>query len=323
MDTARKENPVFNRLMQSKEASIRYKTLVHLKGVDSGSPDARQAQEEIRTSLVVKMLLSEQDPINGEIPLSPYSKWQGAHWVLACLADLEYPPEDHALRPIMEQVYRTWLSTAHFSSIRTVNGRVRRCASQEGNALYASLALGLADDRSDELAHRLVTWQWGDGGWNCDKRPEAIHSSFFESLIPLRALALYARMTGNTAARSAVDRAAEMFLMHELFKRRSDGTPIRGEFLLLHYPCYWHYDILFGLKVMNEGGFLSDPRCQAALDILKAKRLSDGGFPAEGKYYHSKERPNSGRTMVDWGGVAKKKMNEFVTVDTWMVFISL
>jgi hypothetical protein len=30
----------------------------------------------------------------------------------------------------------------------------------------------------------------------------------------------------------------------------------------LHYPCYWRYDILFGLKVMAEAGFIRDGRCK-------------------------------------------------------------
>ncbi len=51
------------------------------------------------------------------------------------------------------------------------------------------------------------------------------------------------------------------------------------DFLKLRYPCYWHYDILVGLKVMAEAGFLKDPRCREALDILVSKRLPDGGFP--------------------------------------------
>jgi hypothetical protein len=314
---------VIQRLLRSDEASIRYKTLVRLAGCDPGSSQARTARDEIRASPVVKALLSERDPETGEIPLFPYHKWRGAHWVLACLADLEYPPGDETLRPLMEQVYSCWLSPEHLKSVQAIDGRVRRCASQQGNALYASLALGLADDRSDVLARWLIQWQWPDGGWNCDKRPEAINSSFFESLIPLRALSLYARFTGDLTARQAAERAADVFLKRELFKRRSDGSPIRSEFLILHYPCYWRYDILFALKVMMEAGFLGDPRCWAALEMLRSKRLTDGGFPAEGKFYHLADKPNSGRSLADWGGGSKTRLNEFVTVDAYSVLKSL
>ena len=60
---------------------------------------------------------------------------------------------------------------------------------------------------------------------------------------------------------------------------------IKPDFTALHYPCHWHYDMLFGLKVLAEAGFIADERCADALDLLATKQLPDGGFPAEKKYY--------------------------------------
>ena len=200
-----------------------------------------------------------------------------------------------------------------------IAGRVRRCASQEGNALYALLALGLTDSRVDELAARLCQWQWPDGGWNCDKRPTASHASFMEILIPLRALALHARVTGNRQSQQAAERAAEIFLKRQLFMRQHDGTLIDDHFIRLHYPCYWHYDILFALKVLSEAGFVAAPRCQAALDLLAAKRLGDGGFPAEERYYRTTGKRVAGYSLVDWDGVSQRRMNPWVTVDALFV----
>jgi hypothetical protein len=94
---------------------------------------------------------------------------------------------------------------------------------------------------------------------------------------------------------------------------------MQEDFVKLHYPCYWRYDILFGLKVMAETGFVSDRRCGDALDLLQSKRLPGGGFPTECKYYRVSEKAASGRSLVDWGGVGRKRMNEFVTVDALYV----
>ena len=94
---------------------------------------------------------------------------------------------------------------------------------------------------------------------------------------------------------------------------------MQDDFLKLHYPCYWRYDILFGLKVMAEAGFIADTRCKDALDRLQSKQLPDGGFPAEGKYYRVTENVTTGRSLVDWGGVSKKRMNEFITTDALYV----
>ena len=33
-----------------------------------------------------------------------YKKWTGAHWILAALADIGYPPGDESLIPIVNQV---------------------------------------------------------------------------------------------------------------------------------------------------------------------------------------------------------------------------
>ena len=92
-----------------------------------------------------------------------------------------------------------------------------------------------------------------------------------------------------------------------------------AHFVRLHYPLYWHYDILFGLKVMAEAGFLDDPRCQEALDLLESKRLPDGGFPAEESYARLTRPQLSGYSPVSWGGMSRKTMNPFVTADALYV----
>jgi hypothetical protein len=140
-----------------------------------------------------------------------------------------------------------------------------------------------------------------------------------ESLISLRGLALHARLTGNEQSRAAAERAAEIFLKRHLFRRQSDGSVVNEDFIRIHYPCYWHYDILFGLKVIAEAGFIRDKRCREALALLEAKRLPDGGFPAEKAYYRVSDRPVSGRSLVSWGGVSKQRMNQFVTADALYV----
>jgi len=140
-----------------------------------------------------------------------------------------------------------------------------------------------------------------------------------ESLIPLRALYLHARLTGQPASLDAAERASELFLKRRLFKRQSDGSLIRSDFIKLHYPCYWHYDILFGLKVMTETGRVTDERCGEALSLLESKQLPDGGFPANGKYYVTTPGGKGGRSLLDWRGTSGTRTNEFVTVDALFV----
>jgi hypothetical protein len=180
--------------------------------------------------------------------------------------------------------------------------------------------LGLADERVDQLVTRLLETQWRDGGWNCDRNATGNTSSFYESLLPLRALDLHARVTGNKSAKEAADRCAEVFLARHLYKKLHGGGVITRHFVTLHYPCYWHYDILLGLRVMNEGGRLDDPRCSDALDLLENKQLPDGGWRAEASFYrHSKTQGVGGRSLIGWGPTGKKTRNDFVTVDALSV----
>ncbi len=300
------------------EPALAWKLTVNVQGLDPASRAAKQATGVVKDSPIARALLAERLP-DGRTRRHAYSKWDGAHWILVVLADLSYPPGDETLRPMVEQCYAWLLSAAHAKHIREMNGRVRRCASQEGYAIWYALRLGFANDQTTELVERLLKWQWPDGGWNCDKHPEASKSSFMETLIPLRALALYARVSGDGRVRQAVERTAEVFLRRALFKRQRDGEVMDPHFVWLHYPCYWHYDILFGLKVLAEAGLIGDPRCQAALDLLESKRLPDGGFPAEKSYSRTTRPGLSGYSLVSWGGTSTRRMNPFVTADALFV----
>jgi hypothetical protein len=184
----------------------------------------------------------------------------------------------------------------------------------EGNALWAMLSLGLAGERAEALAERLPTRQWPDGGWNCDRKARGRTSSFTESLIPLRALHLHARSRSDSGSTAAAAEAGEFFLRGRLYRRLHDGSVINPAFLQLHFPCYWHYDILFALTVFSETGQLGDPRCGEALSLLESKRLPDGGFPAEHRYYrHTLAMVPSQRSLVDWGGVSRRKLIPWVS----------
>lgn len=320
---------IIKRLLESDEPSVRYKVRVGVLGEDNDTPAVKALRREIKDSPRVQRLLSKRRPDGCLEPVHHvYQKWTGAHWVLATLADIGYPSADASLRPVVNQVLDRWLqpdtihewvcmevSKARHPGVPIVNGRARRCASQQGNALFSAIRLGFVDERVHHLAELLMHWQWPDGGWNCDRKPEAEHSSFWESLTPLRGLVYYAQLTRAAKVKAAVARAAEVFLRRHLYRRQRDGSIMNPQFVRLHYPCYWRYDILFALKVMTEAGFIADPRCQDALDLLESKRLPDGGWTVEERFYRTSEDGKSGTERVTWGQVSRKRMDEWVTAD--------
>jgi len=329
---------VIDTLLRSDEPSIRWKVLVRVHGEDPRSTKIRKLHEKIRASERVRTLLTGAERRSEQEP-KVYAKYRGAHWVLAALAEIGYPPGDESLLPMCHRVLRYWLSTSYYKEFESksavpkhrsaegvpiIRGRHRRCASQQGNALYSLTALDLAEEGRQRLAERLLHWQWPDGGWNCDRNPKADTSSFMETLLPMRGLAAYGELSGDRTVREAALRASEVFLSRRLFKRRSDGKVIHPNFRMLHYPLYWHYDLLGGLKAMAEMGLIKDSRCEDALDLLERKELPNGGWPAEGRFYslEATSHPDSvhgSHERVNWGGGGKSRMNEWITADALFV----
>jgi hypothetical protein len=297
-----------------------------LFGESEESPAITRLRRRIRHCEAVKRWNSFRDRSGAmwthpSIPKTqPYQKWQGPHWSLYTLAEIGYPPGDRSLVTVSNQfreaMFREqWLLPPCSLLIPGQHDRFRRCAGQEGLVIWYSLKLGIADEKIEQLVERLIKWQWPDGGWNCDKRVEARQSSFHESLIPLRALTLYADLKRCKAARKAADRAAEVFLSRRLFRRASNNTVIHPDFVLLKYPHYYQYNLLFALKVMTEAGYLSDPRCAEALDLLQSKQQPDGGFPLEKCHYRTSATILTNGTFFDFGPRGKRRSNPFVTLD--------
>lgn len=240
-----------------------------------------------------------------EFPLSthPYKKWWGTHWRLVELADLAVPPRSAELSTGVDQELSWLTSDRHRSMVRWVAGRARRCASQEGNAVYAGAELGYATDpRVGDLVASLIEWQWPDGGWNCDDRPTARRSSFHETVTPAIGLATYGAVVRDDAARDAARRAAELLLEHGLFRSRRTNEIIHPSWTKLHYPAYWHYDILQGLRLLLILDLLRDPRAEEALDVVERSRRRDGRF--SGPAWSSAAQPDA----VDWGRGSRNDM---------------
>jgi hypothetical protein len=203
-----------------------------------------------------------------------YGKWRGAFWRLQSLVDLGVGPGHPAALAAVEQTLEWVASPRRLATIhkRRIEGRVRRCATQDGLALRASIHFGMrGDPRLDTLAESLCETQWPDGGWNCDVRPQVTHSSFNETWGPILGLAAY-------GARDTVERGAEFLLQHRVVFSHRTGKPAHPVLLKIHYPPYWHYDVLAGLRTLASSVGLDDPRTADALDLLESRRRGDLDF---------------------------------------------
>ena len=162
----------------------------------------------------VKSLLREPArPDGSPEPLHPYQKWGGVHWRLAWLAELDVPGRRPGGRPGRRRGVRAGRGLAgvagpprdrptgrRASPDPRVAGGARGAGRRSATGWPASRAWRGSSSASS-------TWQWPDGGWNCDRHPACRHSSFNESWGPLRALAAYAAAAPSGACASAGDAA--------------------------------------------------------------------------------------------------------------------
>jgi hypothetical protein len=95
---------------------------------------------------------------------------------------------------------------------------------------------------------------------------------------PAIGFASYAHQTGAAAALAAAARTAELLLQHQLFRVHGTGEPIHPSWTKLHYPPYWHYDVLQGLRLLQAVDRLDDPGAGDALELVESSRRRDGTF---------------------------------------------
>ena len=125
----------------------------------------------------------------------------------------------------------------------------------------------------------------------------------------------YGRATGRRRAREAANRAAELFLDHRIFRKGGSGEPIHPSMVKLHYPAYWHYDVLQALHLLARMGKARDERTGDALDLLEQLRQPDGRWRPGGYWW---SRPGSAREpeAVDWG---RDGPSEMLTLNAFRV----
>ena len=322
-----KNDPGVNWLLHSKDPSVRYFTLTEVLGKLGSSREVSEARRQIPKGPRLRALLAGGQA-DGGFGVHWYRKWSGAHWRLVSAVELGVPPSNKVALKASNYVLAGLTGKGGWEGPRPrkIDGLWRAHASEPGNAIAVCSRLGLAEDpRVRRLVESLIEWQWPDGGWNCDSTKDARHSSFYESLATLWGLDEYQRAAGDKDARRAVDRAAEFFLKHRLFRSCKGGGIINPEWLKLHYPLYWHYDILQALRVLSLADKLGDRRTSEALDVLQSKRLKNGTWRPGGYYWRPMSSstpggvPGPGTEVVDWG---RNGPNEMITLNSLRVLVA-
>ncbi len=321
MIEAAKRDQAVSRLLEQENPGIRYWTFRDLLGRSRDDPEVAASQDALAAWRPMSDLLREQrqEGYWAEPEDVYWPKWSATVWQLILLAEMGMPSDHPAVKAgceyflkIMDSQDRSWPprdysdkdEQGQWPSWRSV---WEPCVT--GNMARTLTVFGFGEDpRIREMFEWLIRYQLPDGGWNCEPGPwgkEVHHSSFMSTIEPLWAFSALDRQHWPKGGREAVERGAEFMLMHRLYKSDRTGHVINEEWTKLHFPLFYFYDILHGLRVLTVLGYSQDERMSDARDLLQSKRLADGTWPMEATFLQSLRKNLSKDSKTGEWGVAK------------------
>lgn len=211
-------------------------------------------------------------------------KWTSSHYTLLELRNIGLAPDHPTARETVGLILK-----ANKARDGGIHPHPRAEVSEtcvNGMALNYASYFGAPGDDLVSLVDCLLATRVPDGGFNCQHRPPTNpveHSSMHTTVSVLEGIHSY-RSAGHghraDELAEAADAAVEFLLRHELFKSERSGEVIRADFTRVHHPPRWHFDILRGLECLAVMRVPQDPRMDAALELLNARRRPDGRWTA-------------------------------------------
>jgi hypothetical protein len=264
------------------DPSIRWQVLEALLSAPAASVTAERAR--VATEGWGAELLAHQDA-EGTWAQGLYSpKWVSTTYTMLLLRDLGLPA-DH---PQAQQACAVMLDAA-------VGPRSRGGIGWASETCVAGLVLSILsafevdDDRLDRFVVHLLREQMSDGGWNCQYRRGADHSSMNTTILALEALVRYERHRARqarrlTAVRESQRRGREFLLVHHLYRSHRTGDVIQRSYLRFAFPPQWHFDVLRALDYFRDAGAPRDARLADGIDVVRSKQRPDGRWTLEHRY---------------------------------------
>lgn len=292
-------------LLKSENPAIRYWTLTDILGRPKTDSEIVSLRSKIASSAPIAEYLREQDPAgywaDGEDVYWP--KWKATIWPLILLAEMGVPGTNLSIKKasehflgLMDSQDRSWPAPKYpDDDLRGWRSVWEPCVT--GNMARTLSEFGFENDpRVREMFEWLVKYQREDGGWNCETEDfreggeRVHHSSFMSTIEPLWAFSSLDPQKWPHGGKEAVERGVEFLLIHHLYKSDRTGKIIRPEWADLHFPLFYFYDILHGLRVISSLGFGQDDRANDARELLRSKQLPNGTWPMEASYARALRR---------------------------------
>ena len=261
------------------------------------SPERKEAVEtrrRIPRHRIFKRIMAGQSKAGywGRKDTCDSPRFRGAIWALMLLGEMAVLPNPR-IKKECERFFNLHQTDngafSYDSRHREKNQHDDPCLT--GNMIRTLIVLGYG---KDPRIRRAIDWmpeaQMEDGGWNCDypqfQGVKVRHSSFMSSIEPLWAYSEIPRQKWTRGMKRSIERGAEFLLMHRLYKAdHHEWMPMNRTFTTLHFPMYYYYDILHGLRVLTKLGYGDDERMRDAAHLVMSKMRPDGRWVLEGDWF--------------------------------------
>ncbi|MHB8778668.1 MAG: prenyltransferase/squalene oxidase repeat-containing protein [Anaerolineales bacterium] len=137
------------------------------------------------------------------------------------------------------------------------------------------------DERIHAVASYVIGEQMPDGGWNCESRKGATHSSFHTTMLALEGLYEYQCAFPEKEKKISKIRGCghEFLLAHRLYKSHRTGEIFDTAMTRMTFPHRWRYEFIRALDYFRACNAPRDERMSNAIELLLKKQRKDGTWP--------------------------------------------
>ena len=232
-----------------------------------------------------KQFLDLQDP-EGTWANDLYQpKWTGTTYTMMLLRRLGLPPDNPgaqlACQVLLDRADWVEGGISYFESWTKLEW-AERCV----NGMLLSLFgyFKVEDKRVNSIAELLIDSALEDGGWNCQDKRGATHSSLHTTISVLEGLQEWRLFTGSTEADKVIQSGHDFLLRHQMFKSHRTGEVVDHKMTKAWFPPRWHYDVLRGLDHFQNAGVAPDDRASDAIGLIRKAQRPDGRWPKGSQY---------------------------------------
>jgi hypothetical protein len=289
-------------LLDGNNPSVRYFTLTDILDIPVDSAEAIDAKKAIMEIGVVPTILAKQEE-GGYWGIAEnfyeHAKYKGTVWQLIILAELGADGNDERVRKAGEFIIKSSQDRhgGGFSPFgNPIDGgdheKVIPCLT--GNMVYSLIKLGfLGDERVQKGIDWITTYQRFDD--KIDKPPKGWpyditygcwgrHTCSMGAIKGLKALAEIPEQARTAVVKETLDKGAEYFLLHHVYKRSHNPAKVCKEgWVNFGFPLMYQTDALEILSLLIKLGY-HDERMQEAVDLVLSKQDEQGRWILESTF---------------------------------------